>query len=136
MTHLSQGQDRQKGPSPTLKKLETKVSMGVKDLKARKGVKRRMKQKANNAVVDRLSSELNDIKPANIDMNEMFKEFFITAKLEMSHKIVMREAKISREEDRIMMIDTSTMPHHQASYYEQRKVEIMQKRYGSSSSPQ
>ena len=95
-----------------------------------------MKQKAHNIGFDLVISELKDIKTANMDMNEMFKEFFVTTKQEMSQKILIREAKLRREEDRIMNIDTSTMPPQQASYYEQRKAEIMQKRYGSSSSHQ
>jgi len=48
----------------------------------------------------------------------------------------MRELKLRREEDRIMMIDTSTMTLEQAAYYEQRKAEIMQRRLGHSSSHQ
>ena len=50
----------------------------------RKAAKRRMQQKANNIVVDLVASELNEIKTANTDINEMFKEFFITVKQEMS----------------------------------------------------
>ena len=112
-----------------------KVSVGVKDPRIGKP-QRRKKQKANNTVGDLITTELKEIKTANTDMNEMFKDFFITAKQEMSKKIVIREAKLRREEDRIMMIDTSIMPPQQASYYEQRQAEIMQKRYGSSSSHQ
>ena len=106
-----------------------KLSVEVKDPRA---AKRRMKQKAHNIGFDLVASELKDIKTANMDMNEMFKEFFVTKQQEMFKKILIREAKIRREEDRIMMIDTSTMPPQQASYYEQRKVEIMQKRSSSS----
>ena len=39
-----------------------------------------MKQKANDTVVDLVTTELKEIKTANIDMNEMFKDFIITAK--------------------------------------------------------
>ena len=102
----------------------------------RKAAKRMMKQKVNNAVVYLVAYKLKEIKTTYTDMNEIFKEFFITAKQEMSQKMVMREAKIRIEEDRIMMINTSTMPPQKASYYEQRKAEIMQKRYGSLSSHQ
>ena len=45
-----------------------------------KAAKRRMKQKANNTVVDLVTTELKEIKTAIIDMNEMLKEFFITTK--------------------------------------------------------
>jgi len=90
----------------------------------------------DNTVVNLVTTELKEIKTANTDMNEMFKKFFITAKQEMSQKMMMREAKIRREDHRIMIIDTSTMDPQQASYYEQRKAEILQRRYGSSLSHQ
>ena len=95
-----------------------------------------MKQKTNNIVVDIVTTKLNDIKTSNTDMNEMFKDFIITTKQEKAQKIMMREVKLRREEDRIMMIDTSIMTPEQATYYEQRKAEIMQRRCGSSSSHQ
>ena len=66
----------------------------------------------------------------------MFKEFIITAKQDKAQKMMMREAKMRREEDRIIMIDASTMTPQQVSYYKQRKAKIMQRRYGSSSSHQ
>jgi len=75
---------------------------------------------------------LKDIKSTNADMNEIFKEFMITTKQEKTQKIMMREAKLRREEERIMMVDTSTMTPEQAAYYEQLKSEIMQRRFGSS----
>ena len=105
-------------------------------MKDPRAAKRRMKQRVHNIGFDLVASELKDIKTANMDMNEMFKEFFVTKQQEMSQKILIREAKLRRDENQIMMIDTSTMPPQQASYYEQRKAEIMQKRYGSSSSHQ
>ena len=91
-----------------------------------------MKQKANNTIVDLVTTELKDIKSTNADMNEIFKEFMITTKQEKAQKIMMREAKLRREEERIMMVDTSTMTPEQAVYYEQLKSEIMQRRFGSS----
>ena len=65
-------------------------------------------------------------------LNEIFKEFMIAAKQEKSQKIMMREAKLRREEERIMMVDTSTMAPEQAAYYEHLKSEIMRRRFGSS----
>ena len=91
-----------------------------------------MKQKANNTIVDLVTTELKDMRSDNADMNEMFKEFMITAKQEKAQKIMMREAKLRREEERIMMMDTSIMILEQATYYEQIKGEIMQRRFGSS----
>jgi len=100
--------------------------------KGRKTAKRRMKQKTNNTIVDLVTIELKDIKSTNTDMNEMFKEFIITAKQGKAQKMMMRKAKLRREEERIMMIDTSTMTAEQVAYYEQMKAEIMQRRFGSS----
>ena len=91
-----------------------------------------MKQKANNTIVDLVTTELKDMRSDNADMNEMFKEFIITAKQGKAQKIMMREAKLRREKERIMMMGTSTMTPEQAAYYEQMKVEIMQRRFGSS----
>ena len=91
-----------------------------------------MKQQANNTIVDLVTTELKDIKSANTDMNEMFKEFMLTTKQEKAQKIMTREAKLRREDERIMMVDTSTMTPEQAAYYEQLKSEIMQRRFGSS----
>jgi len=76
-----------------------------------------MKQKANDTVVDLVTTELNEIKTSNTDKNEMFKEFIITAKQDKAQKMIMREAKMRREEDRIMVIDAFTMTPQQASYY-------------------
>ena len=121
---------------PNTEEARDKGVGGGKRPEGGKVAKRRIKQKANNVVVDLVAFELKDIKTTNTDMNEMFKDFFITAQQEMSQEMMMREAKMRREEDKIMMIDTSTMPSQQASYYEQRKAKIMQKRYGSSSSHQ
>jgi len=47
-----------------------------------KVAKRRMKEKANNTIVDLVTTELKEIKSANTNMNEMFKDFIITAKQE------------------------------------------------------
>ena len=49
---------------------------------------------------------------------------------------MMREIKLMREEERIMMIDTSTMSPEQAAYYEQRKADIIARRSGQLSSHQ
>ena len=46
--------------------------------------------------------------------------------------MMMREVKLRREEERIMMTDTSIMTLEQAAYYERMKAEIMQRRFGSS----
>ena len=91
-----------------------------------------MKQKANNTIVDLITTELKDIKSTNADMNEMFKDFMITTQQEKAQKIMRREAKIRRDDERIMMVDTSTMAPEQAAYYEHLKSEIMQRRFGSS----
>ena len=91
-----------------------------------------MKQKANNTIADRVTTALKDIKSTNADMNEIFKEFMITTKQEKTQKIMMREAKLRREEERLMIVDTSTMTPEQAAYYEQLKSKIMQRRFGSS----
>jgi len=45
---------------------------------------------------------------------------------------MMWEAKLRREKERIMTMDTSTMTPEQAAYYEQMKAEIMQRRFGCS----
>ena len=102
----------------------------------RKAAKRRMKNMANNAAVDRVTTELQQIKSVNNDMNDMFKDFIITVKQEKAQKIMIREMKLMREEERIMMIDTSTMSPEQAAYYEQRKADIIARRSGHSSSHQ
>jgi len=50
--------------------------------------------------------------------------------------MMMREQKLRAQEDRIMMMDTSMMSPEHAAYYEQRKIEIMQRKLGHSSSTQ
>ena len=72
----------------------------------RKAAKRRMKQKANSTVVDLVTTHLNDMRSGNADMNEMFKEFMITAKQEKAQKIMMRERGGQNNDDRHLHNDS------------------------------
>ena len=101
-----------------------------------KAAKRRLKKKANNTVVSIVTTGLKETKSVNTDMNEIFKDFIITAKQEKTQKMMMKELKLRRAEDKIMMIDTSTMTSKQVAYYEQMKAEVMQRRLGHSSPTQ
>jgi len=78
------GSESSKRSKPDTEEVGDKSVGGGERPKGRKAVKRRMKQKANNIVVDLVTTELKEIKTANTDMNEMFKKFFITVKQEMS----------------------------------------------------
>jgi len=49
-------------------------------------------------------------------MNEIFKSFITIAKEEEAQKMMMREQKLRREEDRIMMMDASIMTPEQVAY--------------------
>jgi len=113
-----------------------KVPVGVKNPMAKKSLREDFKEKANNNVLDLVTTQLNELKNTNIDMNEIFKDFIITAKEEKAQKKMMREQMLRAQEDRIMVTDTSTMTFEQAAYYEQRRVETIQMRLGHSSSTQ
>lgn len=108
---------------------------GIARPERRKAAKRRLKEKANNTIVD-LVTKLKELRSSNSEMSKMFQDWFSVIKEERNQKMMMRERKLMLKEDRIMMMDTSAMTPEQKTYYEQRRTEIMQRRSRQSSSTQ
>jgi len=48
----------------------------------RKAAKRRVKEKANNSVIDSFITQLNELNSYNTNMNKLFKDFIVTVKEE------------------------------------------------------
>ena len=69
-------------------------------------------------------------------MSKMFQDLATATKEQKAQKMMLREQKLSVQEDRIIMMDTSNMTPEQAAYCEQRRAKIMQRRSGQSSSTQ
>jgi len=101
-------------------------------LERRKVVKRRLREKVDNTVVDLITTELKELSSSCSDMSQIFKDFITTRKEYRAQKIMMREQKLRVYEDRIMMMDISTMTPEQAAYIKQKRAEIMQKGSGHS----
>jgi len=67
---------------------------------------------------------MKGLRSSNTDTSQVFKDFIKTSKKGM----LIKEQKLRFHEDRIIMMDTSTMTAKQGDYIEQRRVEIMQRR--------
>jgi len=126
------GSGSSKRSNPDTQEAGDEGTGGSERPEGQKVAKRRLKEKANNTIIDLVTTQLKDIKSANTDMNEILKDFIITAKQEKTQKMMMREQKLRREEERMMMTDTLTMTPEQAAYHGRRKSEIMRKRLGHS----
>ena len=98
--------------------------------------KRRLKEKSNNAIVDLVTTQLKELNSSNYNMSKMLQDLVTATKEEKAHKMMLREQKLTVHKDKIIMMDTSMMTLEYATYYEQRKAEIMQRRSGISSSTQ
>jgi len=102
----------------------------------RKAAKRRLKERASNALVDVVTNQMSALNSRNTEAIEAFKIYCNKGAEEKAQKMMMREQKLRAQEDRIMMMDTTMMSPEHAASYEQRKTEIMQRRLGHSSSTQ
>jgi len=110
------GSRSSKRSNPDTKEAGDEGVSGSERPEGRKATNIRLKEKANNTVVDLITTQLKELKSANTDMNEIFKSFITIAKEEEAQKMMMREQKLRREEDRIMMMDASIMTPEQVAY--------------------
>ena len=83
-------------------------------------MKGRIKQKANNTIVELVTSQFKEFNTSNSDVSQMFKDLIIvvsektkTAKEvvnirneERAHKLMLKEPKMRAHKDKIMMLDT------------------------------
>ena len=61
--------------------------------KGRKVTKRRLKEKANNTVVDLVTTKTKSLISANTNMSEVFKDFIHKSNEDKFHKMIIREQK-------------------------------------------
>jgi len=102
--------------------------------KGRKAAKRRLKENANNPIADLVTTQMNSLTSTNVEMSQVFKEFLNKSNEDKYHKRMIREQKLRIQEDRIMMMDNSTMAQEQVAYIECKTAEILQRKLGDSSS--
>jgi len=73
-------------------------------------------RKVNNTVVDSVTTQLKELSSYNNDMSQILTNFVKITKEDKAHKMMMREQKLRIHEDRIMMMDSSTITHKQVAY--------------------
>jgi len=98
--------------------------------RARKAAKRRLKEKANNNIIDLVTKQMNVMVSGTSVVGNAFLKFIHQASEDKSHKKMIREQKLKLDQDRIMIIDTSSMAPDQVTYTQLRRAEILKKKFG------
>ncbi|GFY92293.1 hypothetical protein Acr_08g0006890 [Actinidia rufa] len=93
--------------------------------------KRKSKDLANDYKSSPLAVLLHDLKEEETKMNEKKMEMYEKTYLQEQERLALEQQKLAltqlKEEERIMLMDTSGMPDHQAEYYRRRQMKIIGK---------
>ena len=88
------GSGSSKRSHPNTEEARKEGAGGSERPEGRKAMKRRLKQKAYNTVVDLVTTQLQDLSNNSSGTSEMFKDFITLAKEEKTQKMMMREEKL------------------------------------------